>query len=626
MKSTVERLSPTRVRINVEVPFDELKPDFDRAYRKIAQQVRIPGFRPGKAPARILEARLGRGVVLDEVVNAAVPAKYSEAVTATDDVNPIGRPDIEVTEIADGDHLAFTAEVDVRPEITLPDIDGIAVTVDDVAVDEEAVTEELDNLRARFGTLTGVERPAGDDDFVLLDLSATVDGQPVEEATTTEDVNPIGRPEIEVTEIADGDHLAFTAEVDVRPEITLPDIDGVAVTVDDVQVDDDAVTDELDNLRARFGTLTGVERPAGDDDFVLLDLSATVDGEAVEEASTSGFSYQVGQGGLIDGLDEAVRGLSAGESATFTSQLLAGDHAGKDAEITATVTAVKERELPDADDEFAQLASEFDTLDELTDDLRTRLGQARRMEQVTQARDKVLEAIVDATEVPLPESVVAAEVESRVHDAVHAFDHDDDRFAQFLDAQGKSREEFDADLRTEAERNVRTRLVLDALAEQEQVSVNDQELTERIIFQAQQYQMPPEEFVRRIQEAGQLGAVYSDVRRSKALIAAVAAATVTDESGTAVDMSDLIGSADDESFDDSADDFEADDSDAEGASEADPAAVETAQEAADTDETDETDETDDLPAPDGTGATEAEAPANEGTAAPESGRAAAPTA
>ena len=346
-------------------------------------------------------------------------------------------------------------------------------------------------------------------------------------------MNPIGRPDIEVTEIADGDHLAFTAEVDVRPEITLPDLDGIAVTVDDVEVDEAAVTEELDNLRARFGTLTGVERPAGDDDFVLLDLSATVDGEPVEEATTTGFSYQVGQGGLIDGLDEAVRGLSAGESTTFTSQLVAGEYAGKDAEITATVTAVKERELPEADDEFAQLASEFDTLDELTDDLRTRLGQVKRMGRSRQARDKVLDALVDATEVPLPESVVTAEVESRLHDAVHAFDHDDDRFAQFLDAQGKSREEFDADVRTEAERNVKTRLVLDALAEQEQVSVNDQELTERILYQAQQYQMPPEEFVRRIQEAGQLGAIYSDVRRSKALIAAVAAATVTDESGGA---------------------------------------------------------------------------------------------
>jgi trigger factor len=439
VKSTVERISPTRVRINVEVPFDELKPDFDRAYKKIAQQVRIPGFRPGKAPARILEARLGRGVVLDEVVNGAIPTKYSEAVTAADEVTPIGRPDIEVTEIADGEHLAFTAEVDVRPSISLPDVDGISVTVDDVELTDEQVDEQLDNLRARFGTLTGVDRPAGEGDFVQIDLAATIDGKPVEEATT------------------------------------------------------------------------------------------------------SGFSYQVGQGGLIDGLDEAVRGLSAGESATFTSELVAGEHAGTDAEVEVSVTAVKERELPDADDEFAQLASEFDTLEELTADLRERLARVRRMEQVTQARDRVLDALVDATDVPLPESVVSAEVETRIHDAVHGFEHDEDRFAEFLSTQGKSREEFEAQTRAESERSVKTRLVLDALADAEEVSVNDQELTERIVYQAQQYGMPPEEFVQRIQQAGQLGAIYADVRRSKALIAAVRAATVTDASGAAVDLSDLLG-------------------------------------------------------------------------------------
>lgn len=440
MKSTVERLSPTRVRINVEVPFDELKPDFDRAYKKIAQQVSVPGFRKGKVPARIIEARLGRGVVLDEVVNAAVPTKYSEAVSAAEEkVNPIGRPDIEVTEIADGEHLSFTAEVDVRPDLTLPELAGLTVTVDDVEVDEADVTEQLESLRARFGTLTGVERAAGDDDFVLIDLSATVDGKPVEEATT------------------------------------------------------------------------------------------------------SGFSYQVGQGGLIDGLDEAIRGLSADEEKTFTSTLVAGEFAGKDAEITAKVTAVKERVLPEADDEFAQLASEFDTLEELTTDLRERLARMKRMEQVTQARDKVLEALVDGTEVPLPESIVAAEVDSAVHDAIHAFEHDDDRFAEFLQAEGRTREQFDTEVRADAEKSVRTRLVLDALADAEQVSVNDQELTERIVYQAQQYRMPPEEFVRRIQEAGQLGAIYADVRRTKALITAVRAATVTDGSGAAVDLSDLLG-------------------------------------------------------------------------------------
>ena len=442
MKSTVERLSPTRVRINVEVPFDELKPDFDRAYKKIAQQVRVPGFRPGKVPARIIEARLGRGVVLEEVVNGAVPAKYSEVVTASDDVSPIGSPDIEVTEIADGDKLAFTAEVDVRPELTLPDLDSLAVSVDDVDVTDDDVEEQLESLRARFGTLTGVERPAAKDDFVLIDLSAAVDGKPVEEATTT------------------------------------------------------------------------------------------------------GFSYQVGQGGLIEGIDEAIEGLSAGESATFTSKLVAGEFADQDAEVTVTVTGVKERQLPDADDEFAQLASEFDTLDELTADLRERLGRVRRMEQVTQARDKVLDALVDGTEVPLPESVVKAEVDSALHDAVHPFEHDEGKFEEFLVAQGRTREQFDADTKEAAERSVRTRLVLDALADAEQVEVNDQELTERIVFQAQQYQMPPEEFVRRIQEAGQLGAIYSDVRRSKALIAAVRSATVTDGSGAPVDMSDLLGEDD----------------------------------------------------------------------------------
>ncbi|HET6704724.1 trigger factor, partial [Amycolatopsis sp.] len=169
MKSTVEQLSPTRVKINVEVPFDELKPNFDRAYRKIAQQVRIPGFRPGKAPARVLESRIGRGPVLDEVVNEAIPAKYIEAVRANE-VRTLGNPEFDVTKLEDRDVLEFTAEVDVRPEIELPDLEGFAVTVDDVELTDAEVDEQLDELRARFGTLTGVERPAENGDFVSIDL------------------------------------------------------------------------------------------------------------------------------------------------------------------------------------------------------------------------------------------------------------------------------------------------------------------------------------------------------------------------------------------------------------------------------------------------------------------------
>jgi trigger factor len=440
LKSTVEHLSPTRVRINVEVPFDELKPNFDRAYRKLASQVRIPGFRPGKAPARVLENRLGRGVVLDEVVNEAIPAKYMEAVNA-DEIRTLGRPDIEVTKIEDGDHLAFTVEVDVRPEITIP----------------------------AFGEL--------------------------------------------------------------------------AVSVDDIEVTDAEVDERMENLRGRFGTLKAAERPAQDGDFVSIDLSGTVDGEEVPDAATSGLSYQVGSGELIDGIDEAIVGSSAGETKTFTSKLVAGDFAGKDAEISVTVQSVKVRELPEPDDDFAQLASEFDTVGELRDNLREQVGMTKRMQQGVQARDKVLEALLETTEVPLPETVVDAEIEMRAHDAVHAFDHDDAKFNEFLESQGQTREQFDAEVRTEAEKAVKTQLVLDSIADAEGVSVSDQELTERIIYQAQRFGVSPEEYVNRAQQSGQLGAIFADVRRGKALASIVRQATVTDASGTAIDFDALFGPA-----------------------------------------------------------------------------------
>ena len=440
MKSTVEQLGPTRVRINVEVPFDELKPNFDRAYRKLAQQVRIPGFRPGKAPARLLEARLGRGVVLEEVVNEAVPAKYAEALS-TDEVRPLGRPEIEITKIDDGDLLAFAAEVEVRPDITLPAFGELSVTVDDIEVTEEEVGEQLDLLRARFGTLTGVDRP--------------------------------------------------------------------------VQ--------------------TG--------DFVSLDLSATVDGEEIEEAATSGLSYEVGSGDLIEGIDETIIGASAGETRTFTTTLVAGEHAGREAEVSVTVGSVKFRELPEADDEFAQLASEFDTLDELEADLRQRLSRVKTMQQGMQARDKVLKALLAVTEVPLPEGIVKSEVAARAHDALHSFDHDEQRFGEWLEQRGQTREQFDTDIRQAAEEAVKTQLVLDALADAENVEVTDAELTERIVYQAQRTGVSPDEYVQQAQQAGQLGAIYADARRGKALANVVRQATVTDTSGNPVDIEALFGSA-----------------------------------------------------------------------------------
>ncbi|WP_369123134.1 trigger factor [Nocardia blacklockiae] len=442
MKSTVEQLSPTRVRINVEVPFEELKPDFDKAYKALAQQVRIPGFRPGKAPAKLLEARLGRGAILEQVVNDALPTKYGEAVDASE-------------------------------------------------------------------------------------------------------VQVIGRPEIEITKIEDGQELAFTAEVDVRPEITLPEYSTIEVTVDPISVEDEDIEQQLQSLRQRFGTLKGVERPVQEGDFVSIDLAATVDGEPVEEASTTGLSHEVGSGQLIEGLDETLTGMSAEESKDFTSTLVAGEYAGKEAVITVKVNSVKERELPEADDEFAQMASEFDTIDELKADLRKRVEQGKKVQQAGEIRDKVLEALLEKTEVPLPEGAVQGEIDAVLHDAVHGFDHDEAKFAEALEAQGSSREEFDKDSKEAAEKSVKTQLLLDAIAEAENTEVGQQELTERILFQAQRYGMSPEQFIQQVQQAGQLGAIFADVRRGKALAAVVGQAKVTDTDGNTVDTAEMFGSPDD---------------------------------------------------------------------------------
>ncbi|MGH3720695.1 MAG: trigger factor [Pseudonocardiaceae bacterium] len=440
MKSTVEQLSPTRVKINVEVPFDELKPDFDRAYKKIAQQVSIPGFRPGKAPARILEQRLGRSVVLEEVVNGVVPAKWAEIVSAGE-------------------------------------------------------------------------------------------------------VHPLGRPQIEVTEIEDGDHLAFTAEVDVRPEIEMPAFTELAVSIDDVEVTDAEVDEQLDGLRSRFGTVSTVERPVREGDFVTLDLSVTVDGEEIAELATTDLSYQVGSGELIDGVDDALMGAAQGEERVVTTVVAAGEHAGRDAEVTAKIQAVKERELPAADDEFAQLASEFDTLEELRADLHTRLRRVKALQQGAQARDKVLKALLATTEVPLPESIVDSEIESRMHDALDAFEHDRQRLGRWLEQRGQTEEEFETDLRKGARETVKANLMLDAIADAEELSVTYDELTERIVYQAQRRGISPTEYAQQAQQSGELHAMSANVRRGKALDTVVRQATVTDGSGNSVDVDALADSA-----------------------------------------------------------------------------------
>lgn len=438
MKSTVEQLSPTRVRINVEVPFAELEPDFQRAYKELAKQVRLPGFRPGKAPAKLLEARIGREAMLDQIVNDALPSRYGQAV-AESDVQPLGRPNIEVTKKEYGQDLQFTAEVDIRPKISPPDLSALTVSVDPIEIGEDDVDAELQSLRTWFGTLTAVDRP---------------------------------------------------------------------VAVGDV---------------------------------VSIDLSATVDGEDIPNAAAEGLSHEVGSGRLIAGLDDAVVGLSADESRVFTAKLAAGEHAGQEAQVTVTVRSVKERELPEPDDEFAQLASEFDSIDELRASLSDQVRQAKRAQQAEQIRNATIDALLEQVDVPLPESYVQAQFDSVLHSALSGLNHDEARFNELLVEQGSSRAAFDAEARTASEKDVKRQLLLDALADELQVQVGQDDLTERLVTTSRQYGIEPQQLFGYLQERNQLPTMFADVRRELAIRAAVEAATVTDSDGNTIDTSEFFG-------------------------------------------------------------------------------------
>lgn len=438
MKSTVEQLSPTRVRINVEVPFAELEPDFQRAYKELAKQVRLPGFRPGKAPAKLLEARIGREAMLDQIVNDALPSRYGQAV-AESDVQPLGRPNIEVTKKEYGQDLQFTAEVDIRPKISPPDLSALTVSVDPIEIGEDDVDAELQSLRTRFGTLAAVDRP---------------------------------------------------------------------VAVGDV---------------------------------VSIDLSATVDGEDIPNAAAEGLSHEVGSGRLIAGLDDAVVGLSADESRVFTAKLAAGEHAGQEAQVTVTVRSVKERELPEPDDEFAQLASEFDSIDELRASLSDQVRQAKRAQQAEQIRNATIDALLEQVDVPLPESYVQAQFDSVLHSALSGLNHDEARFNELLVEQGSSRAAFDAEARTASEKDVKRQLLLDALADELQVQVGQDDLTERLVTTSRQYGIEPQQLFGYLQERNQLPTMFADVRRELAIRAAVEAATVTDSDGNTIDTSEFFG-------------------------------------------------------------------------------------
>lgn len=421
--TTTEKLGPTRVKLTIAVPPEELKPSIDHAYKHIAEQVNIPGFRKGKVPPPIIDQRIGRGEVLNHAVSEGLDRLFQQAV-ADEGLSTLGRPEADVTQWPEekdfsGD-LIVSVEVDVRPEFTLPDYSKYTLEVEALAVDKNAVDAELDQLRERFASLVSVDRPITTGDFVQIDLVATI-----------------------------GDNTIDTA---------------------------------------------------------------------------NSISYEVGSGQLIDGIDEALDTLTAGEATTFASELVGGDHAGETANIEVTVLSVKERELPEADDDFASIASQFDTIDELREDLTKEVERKGRLAQAQEARDKLVEKMVGELDLPLPDAVVEQEVHRHLEQENRL--QDDEHRKEVTESTSKS---------------LRTQFVLDELVSTLEIQPTQDELSSYLVQSAGQYGMEPAEFIQALNQQNQLGAVANEVSRSKALSQALTSVTVKDSKGKKVDLSDFLG-------------------------------------------------------------------------------------
>jgi len=415
LKSAVEKLSPTRVKLSIDVPFTELKPHIDGAYKSLSEKINIPGFRKGKVPAAMIDQRVGRGAVLDEAINAALPSFYSQAAKEND---------------------------------------------------------------------------------VLV----------------------IGRPNVEITELKDNEKFAFTVEVDIRPDIDLPNFSEIKIEVDDVKVSDVDVDEQIQSLRTRFGTLTTVEKTVAKGDFVTIDLVATKDGKVLDGGTANDLSYEVGSASMIDGLDEALVGLSTGGEKSFETSLV-GMAEGEKGSVKVSVKAVKERELPPIDDAFAKLASEFETLAELKADLTTRLTRLKQMEQGAQARDLLVEKLTSSIDIPLPAEIIEEEVnthlekEGRLDDAKHR-----------------------AEVNDEVKATITREFLLDSIVKAESVSVNESELTEYLVRAASRYGMTPDQFIKEVSQAGQVTTMVAEVARAKALAQVLSRVQVVDKSGKKVDL------------------------------------------------------------------------------------------
>jgi trigger factor len=437
MKASVEPLEGNKVKLSVEVDEQEFERALDQAFRKIAREVRIPGFRPGKAPRRVLEARLGKDAARTEALRDSLPDYYAQAIREQD-LDAIAPPEIDITAGEESGPVTFDAVVEVRPQITVPGYGGLRVTVPNPAVTDEDISGQVDRLRGNFGTLETVTRPARDGDYLTVDLKAT-EGENVLHETT----------------------------------------------------------DEL---------------------------------------------YELGSGSIMPKVDEELQGARAGDILRFSAEM--PGHEGHDHEIpiisfTVLVKEVKEKILPELTDDWASEASEFDTVDELREDIAKRIRVVKAVRAQMTLRNGVVDALIELVEDDIPEALVNSELSRRIHDLGHRLEEQGATIAQYIQATGQTEDAVLEELRVSATQAVKADLALRAVAEAEDLEVTDDDLDTEIERLAERTRMKPKDVLRQLERADQLPAVRSDIKKAKALEWLVEHAELVDEEGHPVDRADL---------------------------------------------------------------------------------------
>ena len=440
MRTSVEPLEGNRVKLSIEVDEVEFDRALDAAFRKISREVRVPGFRPGKAPRRLIEARIGPQIARQEALRDALPEYYEQALREND-ITPIAAPEIDITAGQEEGPVAFDAVVEVMPMVSVAGYEGLRVVLPSIEVDEREVEQQVDRLREQFGELRPVSRPA-----------------------------------------RDGDHVSMDRRVTRHDEVIL------------------VAEDEL---------------------------------------------YEVGKGTISEQLDRELRGARAGDILKFNAEYPehgeAGEGTGGTREVTFTVLVkeVRETVLPEVTDEWASEASEFDTVEELREDIRRRMDAVKRLQAAVQVRDKVIEALVELVDEEMPEALVAREIERRVENLGHRLSHQGASVAQYLEATGQSEQDLVGSLAGEAVMALKADLALQAVAEIEAIEVTDEEVEAEILEMAKRRNEKPGALRRRLQNEGELPAVRSGLRKTKALEWLVEHTEYVDEDGRVIDRSDL---------------------------------------------------------------------------------------